>query len=306
MVPRWLLLAAAAASVAAACSHQDPTPVAGSPGRDALVVASFNFPESELVAELYAQVLEAGGVPVQRQLGLGPRELVLPALEQGLVDLVPEYAGSALAAVDGDREVRLQDSTAVLRALRSELATMGLRALAAASAQNQNGLVVTGATAAAQDLRVVSDLAGLAHDLTLGGPPECPGRPYCLRGLDQVYGLQFGGFVGFEGQDRARRALEDGVVDVAVMFTTDGRLAGDGLVLLDDDRALQPVENIVPVVRVEAVDRYGDRVARQLREVSARLTTTNLRFLNWRVSVARGDIAAEARGWLLRHGLIPR
>jgi osmoprotectant transport system substrate-binding protein len=101
-------------------------------------------------------------------------------------------------------------------------------------------------------------------------------------------------------------ALTDGVVDVGIMFTTDGHLAGSELVLLADDRSLQPVENVVPIVRDAVLRRWGDRVADTLNAVSARLTTETLRFLNWRVAVAGNEVNAEARGWLVRQGLIPR
>jgi osmoprotectant transport system substrate-binding protein len=103
------------------------------------------------------------------------------------------------------------------------------------------------------------------------------------------------------------QALEDYVIDLGVLFTTDGALAGDDLVLLDDDRGLQPAENLVPMVRsdiLEAAD--GTRVAAALDEVSQRLTTASLRFLNWRVSVAGNDPASEARAWLIRQGLVDR
>jgi osmoprotectant transport system substrate-binding protein len=272
-----------------------------------VAVASFNFPESRLVAEIYAQALEDEGIPVRRELDLGPRELVLPALRQGRVDIVPEYLGTALTAAAPAVTVDRADPDAVSRALAEAIEPWDLRVLGYADAQNQNGLVVTRATAERLALRTTSDLGPAARRLTLGGPPECPSRRYCLEGFAEVYGLRFAAFVPLAGQSYVRQALEDYVIDVGVLFTTDGILAGDDLVLLDDDRGLQPAENLVPMVRsdiLEAAD--GRRVAAALDEVSQRLTTANLRFLNWRVSVAGNDPASEARGWLIRQGLVDR
>jgi len=291
--------------VLAACGgagHETP-----SAPDEGVAVASFNFSESRLVAEIYAQALEDEGIPVRRELDLGPRELVLPALRQGRVDIVPEYLGTALTAAAPAVTVDRSDPDAVSRALAEVIDPWDLRVLSYADAQNQNGLVVTRATAERLAVRTTSDLGRVARRLTLGGPPECPSRRYCLEGLAEVYGLRFAAFVPLAEQSYVRQALKDYVIDVGVLFTTDGILAGDDLVLLDDDRGLQPAENLVPMVRsdvLEAAD--GRRVAAALDQVSHRLTTANLRFLNWRVSVAGNDPASEARGWLIRQGLVDR
>jgi osmoprotectant transport system substrate-binding protein len=301
-----VVLAVLLALVTIACSGTEPTrPPAPAGG---VVVASFNFPESRLMAEIYAQALEDEGVRVRRELDLGTRELVVPALRQGLVDVVPEYLGSALAAVVPGAAVDWSDPAAVSRGLADAVAPWGLRLRPYADAQNQNGLVVTRATATRHDIDAVSDLAPLASTLTIGGPPECPSRPNCLVGLADTYSLEFQTFVPLARGSYVARALEDGVVDVGVLFTTDGALAGDEFVLLDDDRALQPAENLVPLVRSDVLEdeAEGGRLAAALDEVSARLTTENLRFLNWRIAVAGNDPAAEARGWLIRQGLVER
>jgi osmoprotectant transport system substrate-binding protein len=271
-----------------------------------VVVASFDFTESRLLAEIYAQVLEANDVPVARELSLGPRELVQPALQQGFVDVVPEYLGTALGAFAPGTDLDPSDTRAVRAALRRAVRPYGLRVLAPAPAQNQNTLVVTRATSLRFGIEATSDLAPLAHRFVLAGPPECPERRYCLDGLRDVYGLRFRQFVAVAGASRVRRALDDGVADVGVMFTTDGELAARDLVALRDDRQLQPVDNVTPVVSDDALARYGDRTVRALDRVSARLSTATLRFLNWRVDVAGNDLAAEARAWLVRHDLVPR
>jgi osmoprotectant transport system substrate-binding protein len=280
---------------------ESPAPAAG------VRVASFNFPESRLLAEIYVQALEDEGVAVRRELDLGPRELVLPALRQDLVDVVPEYLGTALTAMEPGASLEGLGAEEVGRRLAATVEPWGLAVLRAADAQNQNGLAVTRATAERHRLAAVSDLVPLASGLVLGGPPECPQRRQCLRGLEEVYGLRFESFMPFESGDLVRRALEDEVVDVGVVFTTDGVLAGGDLVLLADDRGLQPVENVAPLVRREVLEGPDGRtVEASLVEVSDRLTTANLRFLNWRVTVAGNAPAHEARAWLIRQGLIER
>ena len=291
------------AAVLAGC-RAEPSPSAAGATDDAVTVASFSFPESALLAELYAQALVAAGVPVRRERDLGPRELVLPALRQGLVDVVPEYLGTALASVAPDAAVAHRDAAAVRRALDRSLRRWGLMTLRPAAAASQNGLVVTTETSRRLGLTEVSDLQRTAPTLTLGMTPECPTREYCLVGLERTYGLEFGGTVPFETETQRAEALRQQVVDVALMFTTDGQLATGDLVLLRDDRALQPAENVVPVVTSRAVDRYGARLVRTLERVSEQLTTQHLVFLNWRVEVAGKPLAGEARGWLRRHGVL--
>jgi len=305
--PRAVIALVLAAALAfPGCQADDPVRK-GSPAqpRDLVVVAGFDFPESTLLAEIYAQALEAAGVPVRRELDLGPREMVHPALLQGFVDVVPEYVGSALATIDPVAAAKVDGVASAHAALDRALRPLGLQALGPAEASNQNGLVVTARTARRYDLRTVSDLRRVAPRLTFGAPPECRARKFCLVGLTQVYGLRFADVVALDTAAQRVAALEQGVVDVALLFTTDGRLAVGDLLLLTDDRHLQPAENVVPVVSRRAVEQHGDRVVSTLEAVSARLTTRNLVFLNWRVGLAGKDVTGEARGWLRRHGLIP-
>ncbi len=296
------MLAATTVLLVAACTGRPaPDHVAD---RADVVVASFDFTESRLLGEIYAQALEAKGLVVRRELGLGSRELVLPALRRGLVDVVPEYAGSALDATDPDTTVDHADVDAVVRALRDAVAPWGLTVLLPSAASDQNVLAVATELADRHRLHAISDLGPLASSLTIGGPPECPQRPRCLPGLDDRYGLEFAEFVPLAGAELVRRAIDDGVVDVGVLFSTDAVLAGDGLVVLDDDRHLQPPDNVVPMVR--SAKARDARISAALDLVSARLTTDNLRFLNWRLANAGTSIEAEARGWLIRQRLIAR
>jgi osmoprotectant transport system substrate-binding protein len=303
---RWVVLAAVL--IAGACAGADPSaqPQLSVERHDGIVVASFDFAESRLLAEIYAQALEAEGYPVVRQLGLGPRELVMPALRQGFVDVVPEYTGSALDAIANgsppSRPGRHAAADDIVADLRDAVRPHGLDVLAPSPASNQNELVVTGATADTHRLAAITDLGPVAPTLTIGGPPECPVRQHCLIGLADIYGLRFDSFVPLAGEELVRRALEDGVIDVGVLFSTDATLAAPTeLVVLADDLGLQPADHVVPMVRRAALDT---RAVAALDEVSNNLSTDNLRFLNWRLANAGTDVAAEARGWLRRHGFV--
>ena len=176
------------------------------------------------------------------------------------------------------------------------LATRGIDVLAPAPAQNQNGLMVTRAVARRRHLAKVSDLAPVAGSLVLGGPPECPERPFCLPGFTATYGLRFKEFRPLDsGGPRTLAALESAVVDVGVLFTTDAALGGPdpNIVLLRDDRRLQPAENVVPMVRREVLRRYGDALVALVDRVSAQLQTSDLIALNRQVDV---DGATPTRG----------
>jgi osmoprotectant transport system substrate-binding protein len=292
----------------ASCQPGRATPAGrgGGAQSDAVVVASFNFPESEVLAAIYGLAIRHAGIPVQLQLDLGPRELVQPALEQGLVDVVPEYLGTALTSLGPHPGVQVSDPAAGRAALARALARWHIQVMTPAAAQDQNGVVVTDAAARRLDLGTVSDLRRADGGLTLGGAPECPDRPYCLPGLRRVYGLRFAGFLPFDTEAQRVTALEEGVVEVAVLDTTDGNLATGDLVLLSDDRHLQPAENVAPVITGSAISRYGKRLADAVNAVSAQLTTKALLFLDWRVEVAGNGVQAEARAWLERHGILPR
>ena len=267
-----------------------------------IVVATFNFGESLILGEIYAQVLEDGGYPVERNLGLGSREVVKPALESGEIGLVPEYTGS-LGNFLGVTPTADEQST--WQEVKDAFEENGVTLLAYAPAQDKNGFVVTGETAASLGLAKVSDLAPVAADLVFGGPPECPERLNCLPGLESVYGLTFAEFKPLDvGGPLTVAALEGGDIDVGVLFTTDGVIAAKGLVLLEDDQGLNPAENIVPAVRMDIVDAYGDDLVDLLNEVSAAITTPGLTEMNRRAGIDQDDPADIAAEWLADNGFV--
>jgi osmoprotectant transport system substrate-binding protein len=291
-------IVSAALLVGASCGSSGPS--APAPDDDVITVASFDFDESEVIAELYVQALRSSGFEVRHVRRVGAREVVLPALELGLIDVVPEYAGSAVGFLGGEPSI---DPASAHEHLRVLVGAKGIDVLAPAPAQSRNGLVVTTETATREGLRTVSDLRDVAGEMVLGGPPECPERALCLRGFTERYGLEFASFLPLDaGGPITAEAVQQGTVDVGVLFTSDGSLAEHGLVLLRDDRRLQPAENVTPLVRRDAVARVGPRMTEVLDAVSARLTTSELRRLN---ALARGGMAPieVAISWLREQGL---
>jgi osmoprotectant transport system substrate-binding protein len=285
------------------CSGRSGSPVQPEdPRRPTIRVASFDFVESQILAELYGQSLAQGGYPVEMVLAIGPRETVAPALQQGKVDLVPEYLGSALDFLHRGERVATADAARTHALLAQAFRASGVAVLAYAPAEDQNGVAVTAQTAAAHRLRRISDLAPLAPRLTFGGPSECPQRLLCLNGLRAVYGLAFKRFVPMPSFTVTAAALQQQQIDAGMIVTTDGNLATSGLVLLDDDRHLQPAENVVPVVRDRIVAAYGANLTRVLNQVTAQLTTKDLIGLNRQAEQGEQPDAVAA-DWLRHHGL---
>ena len=300
MVRRRVCLLLVVAGLVAACGGGDD-PTRTQSADDGMRVASFDFAESVLLAEMYAQVIESTGTPVVRVGAVGPREIIAPALELGHIDVVPEYLGTLLqyvGAPDSD-----PDTDSALRELDTRLAERGLRALDAAPAQDKNVFVVTDELASTEALVDLSDLVDLAPELRFGGPPECQERRLCLVGLEEVYGLRFAEFVPQRSLRFTEEALDRNEIDVGVMFSTAATLLTSDLVELVDDRQLQPAENVVPVMRIDAVERWGPDVVAALDAMSAELTTSELRSLNLQVAIEE-SIEAVVRRWLLAKGLV--
>ena len=265
---------------------------------DSIVVGSFDFTESRILAHIYALALREKGLQVDLETDVGPREVLSPALEQGLIDIVPEYLGTALQFMSIGRSDPTPDTAAAHASLKEELAPRGLEVLTPAPAQDQNGFVVRPSTAEEYDLENISDLEPVAKTLRFGGPPECPTRPFCLQGLEQTYDLDFESFVALDtGGLVTVTALEQEQVDVALLFTTDPHIASGDFILLEDDRRLQPAENIAPIVRSDVVERYGRRVVTALNSVSAQLTTADLSDLNAAVDLDGRTPDDVAREW---------
>jgi osmoprotectant transport system substrate-binding protein len=288
-------IAIAVALLASACGG-------GSGDGPTVTIGSTNFGEQLILGEIYAQVLEAEGYTVERRFNLGDRDIVAPALRDGEIDLMVEYTGSLLTYEGGTPS---SDSDATYAALIAALGPQELSALDYGPAQDKNGLVVTAETAQALGLATVSDLAAHNGTLIFGGPPECPERPLCLPGYEEVYGLEFADFLPLDvGGPLTVAALAGGDIDVALLFTSDGVIAARGLVLLEDDMGLQPAENIVPVLRQEVIDAHGQDFVDLINRVSALITTGELRELNKRYGIDAVDAEVLAREWLQANGFV--
>jgi osmoprotectant transport system substrate-binding protein len=285
---------------AAGCTPAAERPPPEDPRRPVITVTSFDFPESETLAELYGQALRQQGYPVEIVARLGPREIVQPALEQGRVDLVLGYLGTTLNFLY-EKRVATADPRATYARLTQALTSRGISVLAFANAEDRNGFVVTGDLARRRQLERISDLAPIARQLTFGGPPECPDRPLCLKGLQDVYGLQFARFEAMPSRTTTADALETGEIDVGMLETTNGNLADRDLVQLTDDRRLQPAENIAPMMRTETVAAYGSTLVRLINTITAQLNTRDLIQMNQRVELERAKPAAAAADWLRNH-----
>ncbi len=333
---RPVVVAVAFLTVAVLGACRSETAEESAPERDPAVVTvgSFTFSESRTLAEIYAQLLAARGFRVERALDLASREVAEPALEQGAIDLLPEYLGTALAFVEGPsgplsgtegatgppggtpgasgspplgRDAGPSGSLSRMEAhqrLRQALAARGVTVLSPAAAENKNGFVVTQATAQRLGVRTISDLRPVAGQLTIGGPPECPSRRFCLQGLRDVYGLEFRRFQPLDVSGPATvAALEGGEIDVAMLFTSDGNVGRADFVLLEDDRRLQPPENVVPVVRTDVTERHPT-LAGIVEQATALLKAEDLVALNRRVDLDRLSPADAAAEWLRMHGLL--
>jgi osmoprotectant transport system substrate-binding protein len=257
-------------------------------------IAAYDFSENQVLAAVYAQGLRREGLAVSVQPGVATREVVEPALEQGVVDLVIDYLGTALDFVSPGRHQNLSTPEQVRAALRAAFAGRGVAVLDAAAAEDQNGFAVSTAFAAAHRLSRLTDLAALAPHLTFGGPPECRQRPLCLPGLREVYGLRFGAVRNMSSRAATVEALVAGQVQVGLLETTDARLEREPVRLLVDDRSLQPHENVVPLVRAAVLDHTGGpRLRAVLDSISARLTTADVVRLNRAVEID-GQTPAQA------------
>ena len=265
-----------------------------------VTVGSTDFSEQLIVAEMYRGALEAAGIEAEDAYNLGAREIVEPALEEGEIDLYPEYVGTALEFLNGGAGEATADTAATTEKLRATFGEKGVAVLEPAEAQDKNAIIVTPELAEEHSLTTISDLEDVAPELVFGGPPECPERPLCLQGLEETYNLDFKEFRSLDaGGPLTVAALEDGKIDVALMFTTQGIIAEKGWVELEDDKGLQPAENIVPVIREDVLT---DEIAEVLDSVSAKLTTEEMTELNRRVDVDKEDPETVAQEWLADNG----
>ena len=302
---RVAILLLVAALVASACGGTSTTG-GSSAAKPTVKVGSTNFYEQGILAEAYAQILEANGYTVERKFNLGNREIVEPALESGQIDVVAEYLATLLVFVDKNAKAST-DPKETAKLLQTALAAKKLTVLDAAAATDQNGFVVTKETAAKLNLKKLSDVAAVGGQLVLGGPPECPSptRPFCIPGLKATYGITFKDFKPLDaGGPLTVAALDGKQIDVGLLFTSDPTIVAKGFVLLDDDKHLQLSDNIAPVVRDDLLAKDGGTIKKLLNSISAKLSQDELNGMNKLVSVDKKDPKEVAKAWLQKQGLI--
>lgn len=308
----FVLGAALLALVVSACAPgEDESPAASADAGESqaadlpeLTIGSAGFPESAIVAEIYAQALEGAGFTVERQLEQGARDVTHPALVDGQIDLMPEYIGGYLAVTYGGEPTPDIDES--LGALREQLEADGLVALEPSAGTDADGFAVRQETAEEFNLTTMSDLAEVADQLTWGVAQECAENPNCGPGLERVYGIDFAS-LDVETLGACTTAIAEALnasnIDVAQVCTTQPEIVGFNLVLLEDDGGLAPAQNIVPVVRQEIVDEAGDLLESTLNAVSALLTTEELTNLGAAVVLNGESYEDAAAQWLSDNGL---
>lgn len=289
----------------AACGSGGGTPLdqptdqaGGTAAAGTITVGSANFPESELLMNIYAGALQAKGVNVTTRPNIGSRETYIPALQDGSINLIPEYTG--VLAQYFDHSMTATASDEVYAALQQAL-PQGLSVLDKAAAENKDAVVVTRETATQHNLKAIGDLAPVAGDMVLGGPPEWKTRPTGVPGLKRVYNVTFGEFRSLDaGGPLTVQALSNGQVQAANLFTTDPSIAENDFVVLQDPKSLFAAQNIVPLIASSA---DTPQVRETLNAVSAQLDTPTLAGLVKQVVTDKKDSATVAQEFLSQKSL---
>ncbi len=301
---RWqlALLAAVLALITAACGSSNPLG-GGEVSGDlkSVVVGSADFPESKIIAEIYAQALEANGFTVGRQFGIGSRETYIPAVRDHSIDLIPEYTGNLLQYFDKNTKVTTPDDVllALFRALPGDLSI-----LTPSPAEDKDTVAVSEETAKKWNLKSIADLAAHSPEVKFGAPSEFLNRTEGLPGLKAKYGLDVppNNFVAISdgGGPATVRALVDGTVTAADIFSTSPAIRENNLVVLEDPKNNFLAANVVPLVSSQ---KKSDELKTVLDAVSAKLTTDDLIELNTVTSGNAGVDADEAaKKWVQDNG----
>jgi osmoprotectant transport system substrate-binding protein len=314
--PALLIAGAVAASLALSACGGSSDPLAGSSASSAattsaasgasgsagsgsaaaggtITIGSANFPENATLANIYAEALKAEGIDVATNLNIGAREVYISALEDGSIDLIPEYSGVLLQYFD--KEATAVTSEEVFTALQ-EATPDGLQVLTQSAAENKDAVVVTKETAEANNLKTIADLAPVASTFVLGGPPEFQTRQTGVVGLEEVYGLTFKEFKALDtGGPLTVAALKGDQIQAGNLFTTDPAIAINEFVALEDPENLFAAQNVLPLINA---DKATPEVQEVLDAVSAKLTTEALLELNNRVQVDQEDSVQVAQEWV--------
>jgi glycine betaine/choline ABC-type transport system substrate-binding protein/ABC-type proline/glycine betaine transport system permease subunit len=270
-----------------------------------ITVGSKNFTEQFILGEIYAQALHAAGYKVKKQLNLGSEQIALKALKSGTVDAYPEYTGTILTSFCKikDADVSHDPAQAYTQA-KDCMAKEGIAAYKQSPFTDSNGFALTQATAQKLgNITALSQLKDKAPTLRISGPPECQQRVDCLLGLEKTYGLKFKKFVSIDIAKR-HEVLKNGQTDVGEVFTTDGQIKADNLVLLKDDKQLFPPYNAVLLAKSSVAEKAGPDFAKTIDAVTSGLTLPVMQELNSRVDLDKEKPAAVASEYLKEAGYI--
>jgi len=280
----------------AGCTSNDPFS-ANSTSAQTIVVGSQDYYSNEIIAEIYAQALEGQGWDVDRQFRIGQREIYLPEIEAGGIDLFPEYSGPLLQYWEPDTTARLGDD---VYAELKKVVPSGLHVLDQAEATDQDSYVVTQAFADQWGLKTIADLAKVTTPLVMGANSEAQNRPNGPQGLLNTYGVE-ASFTPIEdgGGPLTVKALQDDEIQIAIIYTADPSIAADNLVSLEDTKGLFLSSHVVPL----ASDKITDEAAATINKVSAALSSADLIALNTRSVTDQLPASTIARDWLAQKNL---
>jgi osmoprotectant transport system substrate-binding protein len=291
-------------------SSSSGSPGAGSAagGSGALTIGSAGFTESELLAQMYAQLLGKAGFSTHITQ-VANRELYEPALEKGQISVVPEYAATMAEFLNqkangtNAEPVASPDLQTTVTALNRLAQPLGLKALTAGKAVDQNAFAVSKGFAAQHHLSTLSDLGRSGTAVKLAAGDECKTRPYCMPGLEKTYGIKFSG-LDPKGVDtpQSKQAVKNGQDQIALVTTTDATLGQFGLVALKDDKHLQNADYLLPMVNARTAG--GAKVAAALNPLASVLTTADLAGLDQKVDGQREQPKQVAQAYLKSKGLL--
>ncbi|MFG2210734.1 ABC transporter substrate-binding protein [Streptomyces sp. NPDC048638] len=275
-----------------------------------IVVGSAGFTESKILAEIYSKILNDAGYRARVQT-LANRELYEPALEEGQIDVVPEYASTLAEFLNAKKNgpkakpVASSDIDKTVTALKKLAAPHGLKVLAAGRATDQNAFAVSKEFAAKHKLKTLSDLGRSKQRITLASGEECETRVFCKPGLEKTYGIDIARLdPRGVGSPQAKQAVKDGTDQLVLTTTTDATLDNFGLVLLKDDKKLQNADNVLPVVNAKSAG--AKEIETALSKLTSTLTTEDLINLNRKVDAERLKPADVAQTYLESKGLLKK
>lgn len=294
------LVAALALSACGGGDSGDDNPLAGGGGGGDVTVGGANFPESNLLAEIYAQALEAKDIKVTRKFDIGAREIYYDQVVKGGISVMPEYNG-ALLTTSVDEKSKAATTEEINAELKAKL-PQSVEILDSAQAEDKDSVTVNPQTAAKHDLKSIEDLKDVAGELVIAGPSEFETRQQGLKGLKDVYGVEFKEFRPFDAgaQSTLVKLLVENKIQAADLFTTDPTIQENKLVVLEDPKNVFSAQNVTPLVHKESVD---DAAKAALNAVSAKLTTQDLLDMMKRVVIDKDDQEKVAEEWLKKSGL---